>query len=79
MRVAPGHLAEGRRRDPEHVGIFLQAPPDVAAAGHRAAADPGARPSPGASRRAPRPVHPNSEGATPGRLRSHRGIPADGP
>ena len=42
-----------RRRDPEHVGIFLQAPADVAAAGHRPAADPGARASPGAGRRAP--------------------------
>src|SRR5580704_7687233 len=42
-----------RRRDPEHVGIFLQAPADVAAAGYRPAADPGARASPGAGRRAP--------------------------
>ena len=68
-----------RRRDPEHVGILLQAAADVAAAGHRPAADPGARPSPGASCRAPRFVHPNSEGAAPGRLGGHRRIPAGGP
>jgi Stage II sporulation protein E (SpoIIE) len=43
----------GRRRDPEHVGIFLQAPADVVAAGYCPAADPGARASPGAGRPAP--------------------------
>ena len=60
-RTQPGRLAgtrrvSGRKRTtkrPQHVGIFLQAPADVAAAGHRPAADPGARASPGAGRRAP--------------------------
>src|ERR1700722_5295966 len=54
-----GHLA-GTTKGPEHVGIFLQAPANVAAAGHRPAADPGARPPPGGGRRAPRSVYPDS-------------------
>jgi hypothetical protein len=56
--LAPGQAGSAgapreRRRDPEHVDIFLQAPADVAAAGYRPAADPGARASPGAGRRPP--------------------------
>jgi hypothetical protein len=44
--VARRSTLRGTTKGPEHVGIFLQAPANVAAAGHRPAADPGARTSP---------------------------------
>jgi hypothetical protein len=68
-----------RGRGIGHVGIFLQAPAHVAAAGHRAAAEPGTRPSACAGRRAPRFVYPDGEGATSCRLRGNRRIPPGGP
>ena len=50
---APEHLTGDDEGTLEHVGIFLQAPADVVAAGYRPAADPGTRASPGAGRPAP--------------------------